>query len=434
VFEPVKNARRPDDGQIGGGPAAPAAGDGSGRKGASPAPAAVRADSVSKAFRVPHQRYSSVKERFTHPFGSDGHDVVPALRGVSFEAPRGEFLGIVGRNGSGKSTLLRCIAGIYPVDSGSVGVDGSLAPFIELGVGFNDAMSARDNVIVGAVMLGMSRRQARESMERIVAFAELEDFMEVKLKNFSSGMVVRLAFAITVEVDADVLLFDEVLAVGDWAFQQKCFDRFQRLKDEGRTILLVTHDMAQVERFCDRAMLLEHGEIVDIGEPPLIARQYNRLNVEHATQGGLGHPSGAGGSGAVEIAEAWFESATGERAGSLAQGEDCAVCVEAIVREPVDDPVFTVTLRDETHRVVFATSSRWDHGPTGSYGPGERPVVQVRFENWLSPGRYSVSCSIARGPGAMLAVAEEIAVAAVHGTRDTGGVVDLPHQLEVRSQ
>jgi ABC-type polysaccharide/polyol phosphate transport system ATPase subunit len=258
--------------------------DRSDRAAAAEAPAAVCVESLSKTFRIPHQRYSSVKERITHPFRSDGHDVVPALREVGFRVDPGEVFGVVGRNGSGKSTLLRCIAGIYRADSGTVDVTGPLVPFIELGAGFSDAMSARDNALVTAVMLGMTRRQARASLDRIFAFAELEEFVDMKMRNFSSGMIVRLAFSITIQVRADVFLFDEVLAVGDAAFQHKCFDRFQEMKDERRTILMVTHDMEQVERFCDRALLLERGEMVDIGDPARIARLYDRLNDEHARE------------------------------------------------------------------------------------------------------------------------------------------------------
>jgi hypothetical protein len=218
--------------------------------------------------------------------------------------------------------------------------------------------------------------------------------------------------------------------VGDVSFQQKCFDRFQRMKDEGRTIVLVTHDMEQVERFCDRAMLLERGRILAIGEPPLIAREYNRLNVEHAAQQ-LDRVSDGEVHRAVEVVRAWVENSAGERVASLAQGELCSVCVEVAVHEPVEDPVFTVTLRDETHRVVFAANSQCDRGPTGPYRPGQRPVVRMRFTNWLCPGRYTVSSSVTRGAGPILTVHEEIAAMMVYGTRDTGGVVDLPHEFEV---
>src|SRR3954469_24939969 len=199
---------------------------------------------VSKAFRLPHEQYHTLKERVLHPFKFRGYNQLDALKDVSLEVAPGEFFGVVGRNGSGKSTLLKCMAGIYQTDSGEIDVNGRLSPFIELGVGFNPDLTARDNVLINATMLGLTRRQAKERFGDIIAFAELEEFLDLKLKNYSSGMSVRLAFSVAIEVDADVLLVDEVLALGDVAFQQKCFDQFHRLKAEGKTIVFVTHDMS----------------------------------------------------------------------------------------------------------------------------------------------------------------------------------------------
>jgi ABC-type polysaccharide/polyol phosphate transport system ATPase subunit/ABC-type polysaccharide/polyol phosphate export permease len=245
---------------------------------AAPASCAVSVSGLRKSFRLPHERHDTIKERLAHPFRHVKHETLTALDDVSFDVRRGEFFGIVGRNGSGKSTLLKCVSGIYRPDGGALDVDGRLAPFIELGVGFNPDLSAADNVILGAILLGLTPRQARERFDDIVRFAEMERFIDLKLKNLSSGMQVRLAFAVTIQVDADVLVFDEVLAVGDSGFQQKCFERFERLKSEGRTVLVVTHDMAMVERFCDRAMVLDAGRLVDIGAPEEIASSYDRLN------------------------------------------------------------------------------------------------------------------------------------------------------------
>ena len=176
---------------------------------------AVSIDGVSKTFRLPHQHYSTLKERMLHPLRSTTYDELRAVQDVSIEIAEGEFFGIVGRNGSGKSTLLKCIAGIYRMDTGQISIAGRLSPFIELGVGFNPDLNARDNVIINAIMLGLSRKQARKRFEHVVAFAELEDFIDLRLKNYSSGMLVRLAFAIAIQVDAEILLIDEVLAVGD---------------------------------------------------------------------------------------------------------------------------------------------------------------------------------------------------------------------------
>ena len=228
---------------------------------------AVSLVGVSKAFSLPTQSASPGRR----------DDVIQALEGVSLTVERGEFIGIVGRNGSGKSTLLKCLAGIYDVDEGEIAVEGRLSPFLELGVGFSPDLSARDNIMVSGTMLGLSRGQVRERYDSILEFAELEEFAELPLKNYSSGMKVRLAFSIAIQVDADVLLFDEVLAVGDASFKEKCFAEFDRRKGTD-TILLVTHSMPTVERFCDRAVLLERGEVIEAGDPDVVARRYYEVN------------------------------------------------------------------------------------------------------------------------------------------------------------
>src|SRR3954464_5500943 len=193
---------------------------------------AVRAEGVSKVFRLPHEQVHTLKERVVHPTRRRTFEALEALADVSFEVRRGEFFGIVGRNGSGKSTLMKWLAGIYRADAGEMWLRGRVAPFIELGVGFNPGPTARDNVRINAIMLGRTPAQARERYDDIIAFAELEEFVDLKLKNYSSGMPVRLGFSVMVHVDADVLLIDEVLAVGDAAFQQKCYDALNRLHRE----------------------------------------------------------------------------------------------------------------------------------------------------------------------------------------------------------
>ena len=247
-------------------------------------PPAVHLDGVHKSFKLPHQHYSTLKERALHPFRSRTYDELHAVNDVSVDIEQGEFFGIVGRNGSGKSTLLKMPRRDLPSRRRARStINGRLSPFIELGVGFNPELTARENVLINAIMLGLTRKQARERFDEIIAFAELEEFLDLKLKNYSSGMSVRLGFAVAIQVDADILLVDEVLAVGDAAFQQKCFDQFQALKDAGRTIVFVTHDMSAVERFCDRAMLLERGKLVHIGAPSDVAREYNQLNFGRIT-------------------------------------------------------------------------------------------------------------------------------------------------------
>src|SRR6201994_5129192 len=240
--------------------------------------APIVVDSVSKKFRVPEARTHTPKESAMHPLRRSGHEAFSALNDVSFAVERGEFFGIVGRNGGGKSTLLKCLAGIYNVDRGRIWCRGRMSPFIELGVGFNPDLAALDNVVMNGIMLGLTPKQARERYEQVIEFAELEEFQDLKLKNYSSGMHVRLAFSVAIQVDAEILLIDEVLAVGDAAFQQKCFDVFNEMRDKGKTILFVTHDMGSLQRFCHRALLLEKGTPILLGEPKDVADRYLEIN------------------------------------------------------------------------------------------------------------------------------------------------------------
>jgi ABC-type polysaccharide/polyol phosphate transport system ATPase subunit len=402
---------------------------------APPAPAAVSISHVSKAFRLPHQRYHTLKERALHPFASRRFDILQAVGDVSLQIARGEFFGIVGRNGSGKSTLLKCLAGIYAIDEGELEVHGRLSPFIELGVGFNPDLTARDNVIINAIMLGLSRREAQARFDEIVAFAELEEFMDLKLKNYSSGMQVRLAFAVAIQVDAEIVLIDEVLAVGDAAFQQKCFDEFQRLKSAGRTIVFVTHDMPSMERFCDRAMLMDGGRVVEIGEPRSIARHYNELNFRRVREEAkeTGGPATLRRAPVAELTHAFFEGPEGEPLVATAQGEPCCVRMDVRFHQGAENPIFSVGLINDLGNVAFATSTHLEHGTTGSFGPGEVAVLRVRFDNWLAPGRYRLMAAVTRdGTGAdAYDLREDISSIIVTASRSGGGAADLPHSIEL---
>ncbi len=396
------------------------------------APVSVSATGVSKSFRLPHQRYSTLKERVLHPFAARTDDVLHALRDIDFDVRAGEFFGIVGRNGSGKSTLLKCLAGIYAIDEGEIAVNGRVSPFIELGVGFNPDLTARDNVIINAIMLGLTRKEARERFDEIIAFAELEQFVDLKLKNYSSGMSVRLGFSTAIQVDADVVLVDEVLAVGDAAFQSKCFAEFERLKREGRTILFVTHDMSAVERFCDRAMLIERGEIAAIGEPRRISALYSELNFGHTSAGA--EPSGDGAPAGVRIGAAWCEDEDGARIVSIEQGHACRACFEAEFERAVDDPLFAVTFRNDVRHTIFvATSAK--HEATGRFEAGARATVRFEFPTWLAPTRYTLTPSVSEGvPPVELVRGDDLASLIVEAPFATPGVVDVPTELRVERE
>ncbi len=394
---------------------------------------AVVVDGVSKTFSLPKERVHTLKERALHPLRRSEHDDFRALNDVSFRVEPGEFFGIVGRNGSGKSTLLKCMAGIYRTDRGQVWVAGRVSTFIELGVGFNPDLAARDNAILNAIMLGLTRQEAIARYDRIIDFAGLREFEELKLKNYSSGMLVRLAFSVMIQVDADVLLIDEVLAVGDAAFQQKCYDEFNRLRTEGRTILLVTHDMGTVSRFCDRAMLIEQGDVVSIGEPEEVAAEYFEMNFgrteEPAEPSRLRHK----GDGTVEIADAWFEDKDGRRVSTAFQGK--RVAFVAVVRfvQAHEDPVFSFSLANDEDDIVFATSSMWEEEHTGSFAAGELVGFRVSFDNHFAPGRYHATPAVARhGSGHDLHVrVTDMATLVVTGARAGGGMVDVPHKVRI---
>lgn len=239
---------------------------------------AISVKNLHKSFKLPTEQAFGLKQAFFNRLrGIKGYKKQNVLKGLDFEIKKGDFIGIVGRNGSGKSTLLKILAGIYYPEKGEVIINGNLVPFIELGVGFNPELTGRENVYMNGALLGFSNEEMDKMYNDIWEFAELKDFQDQKLKNYSSGMQVRLAFSIAIRARGDILLLDEVLAVGDAAFQQKCSDYFNSLKDGNQTVILVTHSMENVRKFCNRAILLEDGKILRDGDPHQIADAYTKL-------------------------------------------------------------------------------------------------------------------------------------------------------------
>ncbi len=395
---------------------------------------ALAAEGVEKRFKIPEERTHTLKERALHPLRKSRHEELLALKGITFAVAPGEFFGIVGRNGSGKSTLLKCLAGIYRADAGRMWCNGRMSTFIELGVGFNPDLAAFENVKLNGIMLGLSPREARARYERVIEFAELEEFQDLKLKNYSSGMHVRLAFSVAIQVDADILLIDEVLAVGDAAFQQKCFDVFTRMREEGRTIVFVTHDMSAVTRFCHRAMLLERGALVEIGDPADIADRYLEIAFGRAVgyvDPGVG--SARMGDGAARVSDVWLGEDHLERRMVAPQGEPLTLRALVTFNTDVRDPAVSMALfNEQRQQVVVATTAR-EQEESGAFAAGERAVFVFSFHNMLAPGRYHPVLTIThRGEG--LDVIDRFAGGmsfVVSGTTASGGLVEIPVQTEV---
>jgi ABC-type polysaccharide/polyol phosphate transport system ATPase subunit len=241
-------------------------------------PPAITVRNLSKTFRLPAERRGTLRERLMKFHQRNDRKARRTLDDISFEIQQGEFFGIIGRNGSGKSTLLKILAGIYLPDKGShIQIHGRIAPMLELGVGFNQELTGRENVYLSATILGLTRAEIDARYEEIVRFAELENFMEQQVKHYSSGMSVKLAFAVAAQIDAPIMLLDEVLAVGDFVFQEKCFTYFEECKRRGKTIILVTHSPGSMKRFADRAMLIHQSRIDMIGEPNEVLERYRQL-------------------------------------------------------------------------------------------------------------------------------------------------------------
>lgn len=399
--------------------------------------AAIEVRNVAKAFHLPAQRVTTLRERALHPLRGRGGRELRALDDISFTVDRGEFFGIMGRNGSGKSTLLKLIASIYRADSGVIRIAGRLAPFIELGVGFHPELPARDNVVMNGVMMGLTPAEARRRYDAVMRFAELEDFEEMKLKNYSSGMRVRLAFAVMVQVDADVLLIDEVLAVGDAAFQERCATTFADLRKAGKTIVLVTHSVASVLELADRAMLLDGGRVVRIGDPEEVTTGYTELNFQAGSArraDAARVTDGAGERRPARVADAWIEDGEGRRAEAIPQGSPIELRAEIEVAREIESAAFGFVLWRGPGRVA---------GPRpvplpddGHLRPGERLRIAATIDNPLTPGDYLLRCALFdRLEGEDVAITEPFAVSfAIAGRPGQLGIVAPGHRVEVTRQ
>jgi len=394
-------------------------------------PVVIEVRDIAKEFLIPDQRLDTFKERVTHPMAKRGGRRLRALRGVSFDVHQGEFFGIVGRNGSGKSTLLKIMASIYRADGGHLRMAGRLAPFIELGVGFNPELTSRENVVLNGVLMGLTRQEARRRLDAVLDFAELRDFVDLKLKNYSSGMMVRLAFAVMVQADADVMLIDEVLAVGDASFAQKCVDVFRERRNAGKTVVLVTHDMATVQSFCDRAMLLEDGELKYLGDPEETALRYYRMNF--GGRGDHDQPQDVPDVNA-RLIDAWLENPAGERVDNIEQGDPIGFNVIFEARHDLVNPVFGFHFQTADGVQVFGFTQHLDvpDSEADVLREGQRVHLHGTIENRLLPGRYVVRAMISRNRafGDLALHVLRLIEFVVYGTEPGAGTVSVDTDIE----
>jgi len=351
------------------------------------APALEVAD-VSKKFRLYRERPTSLKARLLH--SRMRAEDFWALRDVSFDIPEGSSLGLIGHNGSGKTTLLKIVAGILRPTSGVVRQRGRLAALLELGAGFHPELTGRENVYLNASFLGLSRRETDAAYEAIVAFAELEDFMDNQVKFYSSGMLVRLGFAVAVHVDPEVLLIDEVLAVGDEAFQAKCLDRIRQFQRDGRTIVLVTHALDTVTKICDRAVMLHHGEVHAAGAPADVVREMRHVLLGTTDPGFVPEE----GTRQAEIASVELIWGSGASEIALRRGDPLTIQVDVRTNEPVADLDVDFAILDGATNYPVLDARTSSHGISIDRFDGKKRV-RFRIASFpYTPGKYWVTIGL----------------------------------------
>lgn len=374
---------------------------------------AISVRDIHKEFILPQSKHSSFKQTFVNIFKKNNKVTQKVLDGVSFDIHKGDFFGIVGRNGSGKSTLLKMIAGVYTPTEGDINVHGGLTPFIELGVGFNPELSGRDNVFLNGALLGYTRKQMEAMYDSIVEFAEIEEHMDKKLKNYSSGMQVRLAFSIAIKAKNDILIFDEVLAVGDEAFQKKCMNVFREYKENGQTVVLVTHDMTSVSNLCNRAIMLENGKIVAKGDVKKVAETYQRSNIPSNT-----------------VVEKTKHKNNKQNMISIS-GNKTAYEINETMKVALSWP--------ESQKVAWVGVSIYDANGDHLFGTNTGMIsiignsIQYNVELNLGPGDYRVSASIKDPEGSFIESHEKIATFSVYNdySPTIGGLTRMKYEYIV---
>ena len=359
---------------------------------------ALKVEHVSKGFRLPTEQASGIKQAFINRMrGIKGYTEQQVLKDISFEVKKGDFFGIVGRNGSGKSTLLKLISQIYSPDSGNITVNGSLVPFIELGVGFNPELTGRENVYLNGAMLGFSKEEIDEMYDEIVEFAELHDFMDQKLKNYSSGMQVRLAFSVAIKAQGDILVLDEVLAVGDAAFQAKCFDYFNDLKNNNATVIFVSHDRTALERFCTKGVLIDNGQLIAQGPMKKVIDQYNQVVLRQmdGVNSAIVEEKVKNKSISLKNVELLVDN---KKQKSITFGEKAVINTRLTFLETITNPIIGLTLWKrgiEDNAIYAANNITEGMGDLGVYGAGDNVSFSIALPDDINDGEYVVEIAVA---------------------------------------
>lgn len=350
----------------------------------------VRVSHLSKRFRIFHERNQSLKQSLLN-FRRSNYEDFWALRNISFDVHEGETFGIVGHNGSGKSTLLKCLTKILEPDEGTVSVNGSISALLELGAGFHPELSGRENVFLNAAILGVSRRHVQERFDDIVEFSGLEQFIDTPVKNYSSGMFVRLGFAVAINVDPDVLIIDEVLSVGDADFQAKCGDKIADFRDRGRTIVLVTHAMSDVVRLCGRAAWIDHGDLRLIGPPKEITEAY--MHTAHEGRSVQLMDGMRWGTGEVQIERVEILGADNQPVQFARSGAPHSIALHLTAEHPIIGPEVVISIFDQNTTLVSSVSTRTRDAFIDQVH-GRRTIVFELDTLPLTEGTYEMSCSV----------------------------------------
>jgi ABC-2 type transport system ATP-binding protein len=358
---------------------------------------AISVKNVSKQFSIPHEKISSLKIAFINLFKKNNHETFYALKDVSFEVKKGEFFGILGRNGSGKSTLLKILAHVYTADKGSAKINGLISPFLELGIGFNPELSGRDNIYLNATVLGLTEKEIDAKFDSIVAFSELERFIDQKVKNYSSGMSVRLAFSVAIHANREILLMDEVLAVGDSNFQSKCLREFAKYKEQGKTVILVTHDIGTVQRYCDRAILLRNGEIAMIGSAEEVGNEYIYQNMSDEEKRIIKEQEQAKKKAEKDMVQAQIES---EKLKGKALEEEKSRLEAEKIRQAEEQKCLEEERKNKVAEITGVEFLDKDGKTKNTFVSGEDIFIVVYFKKYLKNGEsFDVRISVETDDG-----------------------------------